>query len=78
MYRHDLLRARAAVARLTIADLEKLTGISRQTITKIMHGDSSGRFELHRLHTIAQKLGVPMPQLFESLPADQRELTEAA
>jgi transcriptional regulator with XRE-family HTH domain len=68
MYRDDILRARAAAERLTVLDLEKLTGISRTTVAKIMNGDQTGRFELHRLHTIAKTLGVPMPQLFEKVP----------
>jgi transcriptional regulator with XRE-family HTH domain len=69
MYRDDLLRARAAAERLTVLDLEKLTGISRTTVAKILNGDQTGRFELHRLHAIAKTLGVPMPQLFEKVPA---------
>ena len=66
MYRDDLLRAAAAAARITIQDLEKATGINRNTIAKIMDGDPRGTFALHRLHSIARTLGVPMPQLFEA------------
>jgi transcriptional regulator with XRE-family HTH domain len=70
MYRDDLLRAGAAAARLTILDIEKKTGINRNTIAKIMNGDPKGTFALHRLHTIAQMVGVPMPKLFEA-PVEQ-------
>lgn len=68
MYRHDLLRAHAAAAQLNNIDIEKLTGVSRTTIGKIMNGDESGRFELHRLHSIARALKIPWPKLFEPPP----------
>ena len=77
MYRDDLLRAAAASARLTHEDIEKMTGISRPTVAKILNGDDRGSFALHRLHTIAQKLGVPMPQLFEDRPVDHVGLSRA-
>jgi len=65
MYRDDLLRQTAAASGISNKKLEKLTGLSRPTVIRIMNGDKSGRFELHRLYTIAQTLGIPMRQLFE-------------
>lgn len=52
--------------RMTIGKLSELTGISRNTISLLIHGKSQG-IQFNTLYKIAEHLNVPIGELFEEV-----------
>ncbi|MDT0701979.1 helix-turn-helix transcriptional regulator [Mammaliicoccus sciuri] len=50
--------------KMTIGQLSELTGISRNTISLLIHGKSQG-IQFNTLYKIAEQLNVPIGELFE-------------
>ena len=50
--------------KMTIGKLSELTGISRNTISLLIHGKSQG-IKFNTLYKIAEQLNVPIGELFE-------------
>lgn len=51
---------------MTIGKLSELTGISRNTISLLIHGKSQG-IQFNTLYKIAEQLKVPIGELFEEV-----------
>lgn len=49
---------------MTIGKLSELTGISRNTISLLIHGKSQG-IQFNTLYKISEQLNVPIGELFE-------------
>lgn len=52
--------------KMTIGKLSELTGISRNTISLLIHGKSQG-IQFNTLYKIAEQLEVPIGELFEEV-----------
>lgn len=64
MYRDDLIRANKAAKKLTLEDLEKSTGLNKNTISDICNGKES--IELLSLQKVVAALGLSMSEVFDS------------
>lgn len=52
--------------KMTIGRLSKLTGISRNSLSLLIHGKSQG-IQFNTLYKIAEQLNVPIGELFEEV-----------
>lgn len=57
--------------KITYAMLERITGLSSQTITRA-RSDRIREISLDKLETIAQALGVPLKDLFDQVDAPKK------
>lgn len=64
MYRDDLIRAKKAANKLTLEDLEKETGLNKNTISDICNGKES--VELKSLKKVVEALGLHLSDVFDS------------
>jgi transcriptional regulator with XRE-family HTH domain len=70
MYRSDLIRAAKAAKKLTLDDLEKSTGLNKNTISDICNGKET--IELPSLQKVCEALNLKLSDVFSQSATLQR------